>query len=134
MKRQNLFHFKKMFKKVFLLICLLTFLPINNSCYVTSSSRTGTFYDVEIISDPPGARIELDGNYVGDAPIKVKIEGNSNREFKKNTEIVANPIYEGQLTERRNFYTYDKNKIPERILIVMMTRAPNKYDIKINKK
>jgi len=123
-----------------LFVFLIVSLPFINSCYITSSSRSAITYDVKIISDPPGARIEINGNYVGDAPLEVKIEGTSDRYFKNDTEMVAYPIYEGQLIERKSFdkylnlYGISGDKIPERILFVMMTRGTNKYDIKIQKK
>ena len=40
----------------------------------TGASQT----KVEILSDPPGARIEVDNNYVGDAPLETEIANRPN--------------------------------------------------------
>lgn len=132
MKRIRNLHYRGIVIKLFLLISLLALIPIYISCKVTSQSSPKNQFDVQIISDPPGARIEINGNYVGDAPLSVKIEGFSDRTFNKNTVIIANPIYAGQYVQQKSFIgspsLRDYNaKIPERILFIMdLGRAPNK--------
>lgn len=51
-------------------------------------------YEIEIISDPPGAKIEVDNDYKGEAPLRQVYNG----KFKCNTAMVikAFPIYPGQ--------------------------------------
>ena len=46
---------------------------------------------IEIISDPPGARIEVNDDYVGDAPIVVTVSRDDGH-FKNQTVIRAMPI------------------------------------------
>jgi PEGA domain-containing protein len=49
---------------------------------------------VEIVSEPAGARIEVNGDYIGDAPITVENPDGSGQ-FTKNTVIRALPTEAG---------------------------------------
>jgi hypothetical protein len=108
--------------KLFLLTGLLALILIHNSCYVTSPLSTKNQFDVQIMSDPAGARIEINGSYVGVAPLIVKIEGFEDRTFYKNTAIIAaDPTYGDECIQQKNFtgntYARELNdKIPEKIL------------------
>jgi len=46
---------------------------------------------VQIVSQPPGARIEINGRYVGDAPTTAEIETSPHGRFWKDTIIKAYP-------------------------------------------
>jgi hypothetical protein len=46
---------------------------------------------VQIVSQPPGARIEVNGRYAGDAPTTVEIESSPHGHFWKDTIIKAYP-------------------------------------------
>lgn len=46
---------------------------------------------VQIVSQPPGAQIEVNGRYVGDAPTTVEIEASTDGRFWKDTVIKAYP-------------------------------------------
>jgi hypothetical protein len=46
---------------------------------------------VQIVSQPPGAQIEVNGQYVGDAPTTVEIETSTDGRFWKDTVIKAYP-------------------------------------------
>jgi len=46
---------------------------------------------VQIVSEPPGARIEINGRYAGDAPTTVEIESSPHGRFWKDTIIKAYP-------------------------------------------
>src|SRR6516162_2556744 len=46
---------------------------------------------VQIVSQPPGARIEINGRYAGDAPTTVEIETSPHGRFWKDTIIKAYP-------------------------------------------
>jgi PEGA domain len=46
---------------------------------------------VQIVSQPPGARIEINGRYAGDAPTTVEIESSPHGRFWKDTIIKAYP-------------------------------------------
>jgi len=46
---------------------------------------------VEVISQPTGARIEVNGQYVGDAPLSIDIEASTDGRFWRDTIIKAYP-------------------------------------------
>jgi hypothetical protein len=50
---------------------------------------------IEITSKPPGAKIEVNGRYVGDAPVTVDIETSSSGRFWRDTIIKAYPADKG---------------------------------------
>ena len=50
---------------------------------------------VLIVSQPPGAKIEINGQYVGDAPTTVEIETSSDGRFWRDTIVKAYPADTG---------------------------------------
>jgi hypothetical protein len=50
---------------------------------------------VEITSIPPGAKIEINGRYVGDAPVRVDIDTTPNGRFWRDTIVKAYPADKG---------------------------------------
>ena len=57
-------------------------------------------FPVEIISDPPGALIEINDNLVGKTPLTVNIEGwEATRTAVRSHIILAYPIRNGQQTQ-----------------------------------
>ena len=50
---------------------------------------------VLIVSQPPGAKIEINGRYVGDAPTTVEIETSSDGRFWRDTIVKAYPADKG---------------------------------------
>jgi hypothetical protein len=52
---------------------------------------------VFIVSEPPGAQIEINGHYVGDCPTTVEIEASSDGRFWKDTIIKAYPKETGYI-------------------------------------
>jgi hypothetical protein len=46
---------------------------------------------VQIVSQPTGARIEVNGQYVGDAPLSIQIEASNDGRFWRDTIIKAYP-------------------------------------------
>jgi PEGA domain len=57
---------------------------------------------VEIISEPAGARIEINDNYIGDAPITVEIPQDQGY-FKATTTIRALPTEAGDYVQTKYF-------------------------------
>ena len=92
------------------------------------------FKKIKIISLPPGARIEVNDDYIGDAPISVEVEvnGPESGEFegycKKSVFIRAMPILDGQETQHKIII----DKPPNRILFDMsLVRAPSQVDVNL---
>ena len=50
---------------------------------------------VQIVSEPKGAKIEVNGQYVGDAPLTVDIEASNDGRFWRDTIIKAYPAETG---------------------------------------
>jgi PEGA domain len=80
----------------------------------------------QIISEPPGARIEINDNYVGDAPITVELAQRGDY-FDEDTVIRAIPTEGGDYPQTKRFLTSDPwyhpgsagDKIPSRIFFNM---------------
>ena len=67
---------------------------INSGCAShTHSARPRQ--KVLIVSQPPGAKIEINGQYVGDAPTTVEIETSSDGRFWRDTIVKAYPADTG---------------------------------------
>ena len=101
----------------------------------TPESYTRT-YTTKVISDPPGARIELDVDYIGDAPLEIQWEGWSvNGLFHRDHTVKALPIYEGQYVQSKFFrggLFEPRNPVPKTILFVMnLAQVPKRYEIDV---
>jgi hypothetical protein len=100
---------------------------------------------VEILSEPAGARIEVNDDYVGDAPITVEIPQNSGY-FTQETVIRALPTEAGDYVQSKHFhftlavsygYGYGTeakvDKIPSRIFFNMhLGPATPAVDVNVN--
>jgi len=87
------------------------------SCASTYQSTPPVYKSVQIISEPPGARIEINGNYIGDAPLVTKIRKDSEYErFYSSTVIRAYPKGDGYV-QTKNFSpgTLEGLNLPDRI-------------------
>ncbi|HXM27981.1 MAG TPA: PEGA domain-containing protein [Chthoniobacterales bacterium] len=82
---------------------------------------------VQIISDPPGARIEVNNDYVGDAPITLDILNlYGSEQFSADTVIRAIPNEAGDFVQVKHFAghldkygTEKSDQIPSRIFFNM---------------
>jgi hypothetical protein len=90
---------------------------------------------VEILSEPAGARIEVNDDYVGNAPITVEIPQSAGY-FKTTTTIRALPTEAGDYTQQKMFFApllNDGVKIPSRILFDMhLVPATPSIDVNVN--
>jgi hypothetical protein len=71
---------------------------------------------IQVISDLPGARIEVNNDYVGDAPLSILVpekDGN----FTIDTAIRATPTQEGQYVQSK-WFSFG-SAVPSRILFTM---------------
>jgi hypothetical protein len=53
--------------------------------------------NIQIVSQPPGAKIEVNGTYVGDAPLTTQIEASNDGRFWRDTIIKAYPADKGYM-------------------------------------
>jgi hypothetical protein len=79
----------------FLLIFLSFFLSGCASPYTTSSASPSPTpalkKKVEILSEPVGARVQVNQDYIGDAPIAVEVETDHSGKFVHPTSFIALP-------------------------------------------
>jgi hypothetical protein len=80
-----LVRFSIILSAIFAVICLFC-----SGCASQSKSPRPK-QSVQIVSLPTGARIEINGRYVGDAPTTIEIESSPNGRFWKDTIIKAYP-------------------------------------------
>jgi hypothetical protein len=121
--------------RMILLLCVLGFVGCSQQDgkgepKVEKRQRCNGFYDVAVVSDPPGARIEVNDDYVGDAPITIKMKGDSHERVEQRYIIRALPMQAGQYVQTKDFWynPYGKKSnppVPSRILF-QMNLAPRK--------
>ena len=83
--------------------------------YGAPPTTTVATQETEILSEPPGARIIVQGDYVGDTPTVVKWEqhGIVGAQFVRVILVEALPVSEGQWRQQTLFSPYDR--IPRRM-------------------
>lgn len=122
-------------KILFLLLCL----GILGYSSMSLNKQTYT-YTTEVISEPPGARIEVDGSYLGDAPMTIKWNGYYSRRFHDRFHTIkAYPIQAGHCVQIKLFqggfeyYPNNNDPIPEKIFFDMsLCRPKPSLDVNIN--
>ncbi|MDO8302305.1 MAG: PEGA domain-containing protein [Sedimentisphaerales bacterium] len=84
-----------------------------------------------VISAPPGARIEVDNNYVGDAPVDIKWDNQSSDRFSSSHTVKASPLYPSQQAQVKSFSLGDK--IPKTIFFDLnRARTHDRYELNNN--
>ncbi len=80
------------------------------------------------MSDPPGARIEVNNDYVGDAPTTITLTGNKQGVVRQYV-IRATPIAGGQYVQTKVLSHYrggPSDPVPSRIFFDMRLAPPDK--------
>lgn len=81
---------------------------------------------VSIISDPPGAIIEINKEYIGKAPLSINIPMNFKGEFTRITTITATPTHAGQSVQAKvysgGFDIASNDKVPNTVYFNMYLR------------
>lgn len=80
-------------------------------------------YRVNVETDPPGAKIEVNGNLVGESPVTITVYGDQDRTFHNFGSyqfiVKAFPISPGQNVQEKVFHTggwfTSEDQIPSRI-------------------
>ena len=119
---------RETFFKGFASVASIAILPIIVSCASTNSGGEkgldGTIaYQVEIEASEPDSRIEVNGDYVGKAPVNIKVFGDKDGTFhnfgSQEFVIKAFPVKPGQKVQTKVFHTgrwFDtEDKIPKRL-------------------
>ena len=71
---------------------------------------------IQIIADSPGVRIEVNDDYVGDAPVSITVP-TDRAKFTKVTIIRATPTLQGEYVQSKHFDA--TSEVPSRILFSM---------------
>jgi hypothetical protein len=71
---------------------------------------------IEVICDSPGVRIEVNGDYVGDAPVSITVPADRSK-FTKMTTVRATPTLQGEYVQSKHFDA--TSEVPSRILFNM---------------
>ncbi len=92
---------------------------------------TGCAFDrhkeVEIVSEPPGARIEVNGDFVGCAPTTIKLLGESDGQVQMDYAIRAYPPGPEYYPQAKLFMrrpSGESDRIPKRVYFDMRVRQP----------
>ena len=83
---------------------------------VSTQPRPTATKTIQIIADSPGVRIEVNGDYVGDAPISITVP-TDHAKFTKVTIIRATPTLQGEYMQSKYFDA--TSEVPSRILFSM---------------
>jgi hypothetical protein len=71
---------------------------------------------IQINCDSPGVRIEVNGDYVGDAPVSITVP-TDRAKFRKVTNIRATPTLPGEYVQSKHFDA--TSEVPSQILFSM---------------
>jgi hypothetical protein len=128
-------------EKLFPIFLLIPFLlsgcldaPRTYVPYIPTPPPQPIKHTIEIVSAPPGAHIEVNENYVGDAPCTIEVQAKEDGTFFEKTLIRALPAQTGY-TQTKFFYSFvtplGPNKVPNK-LFFQMNLAPVGNDVNVN--
>ncbi len=130
--------------RMLITLAVTGFVLCSSGCGTTGSITSPAVkqFSVEIISEPSGAKVEVNDNYMGETPLTINIEGwESTQTFIRKSVIVAHPVRAGGQTQVKIFSGWhepDKtygDKIPNKIYFNMnLIRIPEQLDLNIKKK
>lgn len=95
---------------------------------------------IEVESDPPGARIEVNEEYVGQAPCSIEVQDDGTGRFHERVVVRALPIHQGQQTQMKWFNGYGalnnpyltSDRIPGRVFFDMsLVRVPREVNVNL---
>jgi hypothetical protein len=82
---------------------------------VSTQPRSTATKTIQIMADSPGVRIEVNDDYVGDAPVSITVPTDQAK-FTKVT-IIRAPTLEGEFVQSKHFDA--TSEVPSRILFSM---------------
>jgi len=96
--------------------------------------RVHRCYEVEVISDPPGAHIQVNDDYVGDAPLTIQMKGDRHGRVTQTYRVRADPNIAGDYVQVKVFKYWeyiDSDPVPRRIRF-QMNLVPAGKDLNVN--
>ncbi|WDP93000.1 MAG: PEGA domain-containing protein [Desulfobacter sp.] len=104
----------------------------------TSPKNQVKIFPVKIVSEPSGAKIEVNKNYVGETPLTINIEGwETTRTFIRNYSIIAHPVKAGGQMQSKWYRGWNEpslsrgDKIPNTIYFNMNLIYPTLFPSEI---
>ena len=98
------------------------------ACGLNAGCAFDRHKEVEVISDPPGARIEVNGDFVGNAPTVITMLGEPDGEVEMDYIIRAYPSGPEYYPQAKVFVeraSGDDDTIPKRVFFDMRVRQPS---------
>lgn len=93
------------------------------------------YKDMRVISQPPGARIELNNGYMGETPLSIKVPCSPDGRFLETVIVRALPIIEGHYSQTKIFhggYTMIRNDQVPPTIFFDMRLSPSNPSIDVN--
>lgn len=91
--------------------------------------------DMRVISQPPGARIELNNGYMGETPLSIKVPCSPDGRFLETVIVRALPTMEGHYSQTKVFsggYTMIRNDQVPPTIFFDMRLGPSNPSIDVN--
>jgi hypothetical protein len=112
--------------------------PLSTTTPATAGPTEPQYQEIQIVSQPPGARIEVNDDYICDAPCSVRVHRDAEGRFFESTTITAMPVSYGY-TQTKFFMGFGglsapgvySAAVPARIFFDMNLR-PASQDINVN--
>jgi hypothetical protein len=93
------------------------------------------YTDMRVISQPPGARIELNNGYMGETPLSIKVPCSPDGRFLEMVIVRALPTIEGHYSQTKVFsggYTMIRNDQVPATIFFDMRLGPSNPSIDVN--
>jgi hypothetical protein len=93
------------------------------------------YKDMRVISQPPGARIELNNGYMGETPLSIKVPCSPDGRFLETVIVRALPTMEGHYSQTKVFsggYTMIRNDQVPGTIFFDMRLGPSNPSIDVN--
>jgi hypothetical protein len=100
-------------KNIILLVFVVWLIGCESEAYRPDTSSQPKKFSTSVVSSPPGARIEVDNTYIGDAPVDITWDNESSDLFSSGHTVKASPLYLSQQAQVKSFSPGDK--IPKTI-------------------
>lgn len=102
-----------------------------DDCVETYTGYDYYSYRIEFVSEPPGAKIEWNNEYVGETPIAIRYDGHLGLLAK--ITVRAYPLFSGQFIQTK--IISGTSRIPRRIYFDMNLKpAPLELDLRLRDK
>jgi len=95
-------------------------------------------HKIEVTTSDPGAKIEVNKAYIGDAPLTITVYGDHDGTFRRGMDYIirAYPVKPGQYLQTKTFSGGGRlgpeERVPQRIFFDLNLPAPDKEQVDVN--